>query len=175
MPPVSYEVICFQMSQSLLDNSRCRCFAIIHYLPYKPRFDCSIKSYLGHLKYWFSVCPTARVTRWWAGRGNAILSGPASSHANCLTARRACALRSVPLRQSRRSPGGRVHAAQRPRGCSSRAGLCWAALLLGRYSASLSCRANHSLLIRKVLNVIIAKISASTSTVSHANQSPIRL
>ena len=34
--------------------------------------------------------PTARVTRWWVGRDNAVLTEPASSHANCLTAHRAC-------------------------------------------------------------------------------------
>src|SRR5215210_4810182 len=32
--------------------------------------------------------PTARVTRWWAGRDDAILAGTTPSHANCLKTRR---------------------------------------------------------------------------------------
>ena len=41
---------------------------------------------------------------WWAGRDNAALPEPTSSHANCLKTRR------LPPRQPRRSPGDRVHA-----------------------------------------------------------------
>ena len=33
-------------------------------------------------------CLTACVTRWWAGRGNVILTEPTPSHANCLKTRR---------------------------------------------------------------------------------------
>jgi len=57
---------------------------------------------------------TARVSRKWAGRDNAILTEPTSSHENCLTARRACA---VPPPQPQRTLSGF--------GCT----LCWAALL----------------------------------------------
>jgi len=32
--------------------------------------------------------PTAGVTRWWAGRDNATLTEPTSSHTNCLKTRR---------------------------------------------------------------------------------------
>ena len=48
--------------------------------------------------------PTACVTRWWAGRDNAILTEPTSSHGNCL--------------KTRRLP---------PVGCT----LCWAAEFIG--------------------------------------------
>jgi hypothetical protein len=34
------------------------------------------------------VLPTARVARWWAGREDATLAEPTSSHANCLKTRR---------------------------------------------------------------------------------------
>src|SRR6266542_2741496 len=36
----------------------------------------------------YSGCPTAGVTRWWAGRDNATLPEPTSSHANYLKTRR---------------------------------------------------------------------------------------
>src|ERR1051326_7011159 len=38
--------------------------------------------------YSLSACPTARVTRGWEGRDNAILTEPASSHTNRLKTRR---------------------------------------------------------------------------------------
>jgi len=36
----------------------------------------------------YSCCPTVCVTRWWAGRDNAILSEPTPSHTKCLKTRR---------------------------------------------------------------------------------------
>ena len=44
---------------------------------------------------------------WWAGRDNATLSEPTPSHANCLTARRACA-RKAPTTTPALAPGASV-------------------------------------------------------------------
>src|SRR5215216_538753 len=55
---------------------------------------------------------TAGVTRWWAGRDHAVLTESASSHVNCLTARRACARSPYGLQSHQRSLSlskGRVH------------------------------------------------------------------
>jgi hypothetical protein len=48
--------------------------------------------------------PTARVSRWWAGRENATLPEPTSSRANCLKTRR------LPPPWPRCFSGDRVHA-----------------------------------------------------------------
>jgi hypothetical protein len=67
---------------------------------------------------------------WWAGQENAALIEPTSTHVNCLTARRACALRSVPpphlhdLRKQIMQVPVWLRRTLPEIGCSSREGLC---------------------------------------------------